>query len=110
MLYPLQLELWLVLTPTPMPRTTWITPWPAPTTTPPPTAPSAATPPAAVPPARPTRPRVTRLAAARPARVLICASFKAIVRACSGPWSGAGDDLVQRSDVQHADAGHLVVA
>src|ERR1700733_11800307 len=100
MLYPLQLELWLVLTPTPMPRTTWITPWPAP----------AATPPAAVPPARPTRPRVTRLAAARPARVLICASFKAIVRACNSSWSGAGDDLVQGGDVQHADAGHLVVA
>src|SRR5580692_8700591 len=86
-----------------MPRTTWITPWPGPATTPP-----ATTPPAAVPPAKPVRPRVTRLAAARPARVLISASLGNPRN--NGPWSGAGDDLVQRGDVQHADAGHLVVA
>src|SRR5580692_2028586 len=98
MLYPLQLELWLVLTPTPMPRTTWITPWPAPVTAP-----------AVVPAARPVRPSATRLAAAKPARVLISASFgKSFKRASEG--SGARDDLVQRRDVQRADPGHLVVS
>src|ERR1700684_607540 len=100
MLYPLQLELWLVLTPTPMPRTTWITPWPAPVTAP-----------AVVPAARAARPSATRLAAAKPARVLISASFgKSFKRGSTGAVSGARDDLVQGGDVQRADPGHLVVS